>query len=161
MYVPTKADSLGHLLTALDEGADEILTAQEDELYPSSTWESVVVVTDENKLGKFSNCIAVTEYEESLTNIFPKTSALAGWRKDKKIPKGWIRYKDRVLQIICGDGSANRCHKSMKNTAFAGCGVHAPSSDDQVVARVKTKVRSLHDLLCKVESLLSTSQSLA
>ena len=62
----------------------------------------------------------------SLCNsAFPKLAALAGYRnKDKKVPRGWLIYQNKILRICSG---AAATHKTSELTQGNCVGWHATS----------------------------------
>ena len=93
--------------------------------------------------------------EPSLNATFPKVAALAGYVKDKKVPKGWITYKNGILQVCSGSPKAVNCN-APPGTAFHGEGQHEPDSSEAILFQQKIKLESLHQLFCAVEGLLRT-----
>jgi len=90
-----------------------------------------------------------------LNTIFPNIAALAGFRNDEKIKRGWIRYGDGVLMVCQGTGSViRRSKKAEMGTAFMGEGSYAPSGRDKILFQFKVKVKTLFELFCHVEGLL-------
>lgn len=159
IYLPDKAETLNHYLECLDAGASVRSSCTYD-------WHSVVVLPPKSKkLTKYNthlepgfiDCKVVgnTCNEKDLAMIFPKTAALGGFRKDKRVKKGWIRYKDETLMIVEGSGGTSGCPRAPKGTAYDGNGFHA-SGFDKVLFQVHTNIQSLHDLFCEVEGLLNT-----
>lgn len=130
-------------------------------------WQSVVVLPEgSKKIRKYNR-----ELEEGfcdlkivpndtdanvpdLSSIFPKVAALAGYRKDKAVKKGWIRYKNKMLIIAIGSGGMSTQGIAPKGTAYDGLGFHVPSSE--ILFSSHMTIKSLHELFCVVERFLQT-----
>ena len=54
-----------------------------------------------------------------LNKIFPKLAALAGFVKDKKVPEGWLTFKDGTLRICTGKSESPKS-KSKSRTRRTG-----------------------------------------
>lgn len=93
--------------------------------------------------------------ERGFNRFFPNVAALAGFRKDSKIKRGWITYKDEYLRICSGSARTVKCLHG-KGLAFYGAGQHHPDSPADVVMEFTIRLESLHDLFCTVEGLLGT-----
>jgi len=90
----------------------------------------------------------------SLNKIFPKVAALAGYKLDFTVMKGWFTYKDKTLRI-CSGGSTVVKSNCPKFTAFVGLDQHEPDpASSVVIAEVQVEIKSLHHLFCVVEGLL-------
>jgi len=89
----------------------------------------------------------------SLNKTFPKLAALAGFAKDKKVPKGWLTFKDGTLRICTGKALSPKL-KAPPGTAFHGLDQHEPADKAGVLFSVDTDPGSLHDLFCVAEGLL-------
>ncbi|KAG7374824.1 hypothetical protein IV203_013919 [Nitzschia inconspicua] len=158
VLLPDKPVSLSHLLKCMDVGAG-IKSAG---MY---NWHSVVILPSDKlvrKYGKdlepgFCDCRVVLHHplSEDFESIFPKFSALAGFAKDKRVPRGWITYGNDVLQVVQGYGSYVGSH-ALKGCAFDGDGAHKPAGDDKILLRIDKKMESLHELFCRVEGFLAT-----
>lgn len=89
----------------------------------------------------------------SLNSTFPKLAALAGFVKDKKVPKGWLTFQDGTLRICTGKSKSPKS-KAPDSTAFFGIGQHEPATEDGVLLTMCARADSLHDLFCVAEGLL-------
>ena len=90
----------------------------------------------------------------SLNKTFPRLAALAGFVKDKDVPRGWLTFKDGTLRI-CTKGQALTAKTNAPSwTAFDGEGQHEPADQAGVLFSVDTEPGSLHDLFCVAEGLL-------
>mmetsp|Transcript_25886 Transcript_25886/g.64677 ORF Transcript_25886/g.64677 Transcript_25886/m.64677 type:complete len:150 (-) Transcript_25886:339-788(-) len=93
--------------------------------------------------------------EVNLDAAFPKIAALAGFCEDKKVSKGWIRYKDGLLRVCSGNARPPQkaLIRGMKGTAFEGDDEFEPAEDAKVLT-LEVKIESLHQLFCAAEGLL-------
>jgi len=91
----------------------------------------------------------------SLNKTFPKLAALAGFVKDKKVPRGWLTFKDRTLRICTGKSLTPKSN-APPGTAFHGMDQHEPADQAGVLFSVDTEPGSLHDLFCVAEGLLGS-----
>ena len=77
---------------------------------PNYNWFSVVIFPNgyNKSVGKYGEglepgfcdmAIASPNPQPSLNAVFPKVAALAGYKKDKKVSKGWITYKNSILRM--------------------------------------------------------------
>ncbi|KAG7358311.1 hypothetical protein IV203_014899 [Nitzschia inconspicua] len=158
VLLPDKPVSLSHFLKCLDTG----VSIQSSGSY---NWHSIVILPSEKLVGKygketepgFCDCKVVLDDPslEKLEDIFPKISALAGFGKDKRVPRGWITYENDVLRVVEGQGSPADPNVP-DNCAFEGDGVHKPAGDDKILFRIDKKMESLHELFCRVEGFLET-----
>lgn len=145
-------------------------STQDGGTYPNYTWYSVVAFpSDYNKsFGKygenlrpgFCDMVIATPNTQSssgvLNAVFPKVAALAGCKKDKLVPKGWITYKNSLLRICSGSSKTVKC-KAPPGTAFHGEDQHEPDDSTQgILFQAKIEIQSLHHLLCFVEGFLRT-----
>ena len=91
----------------------------------------------------------------SLNVTFPKLAALAGFVKDRQVPKGWLTLKDGTLRICTGKSKSLKSN-APNGTAFLGIGQHEPAEEDggKVLFTTCARVDSLHDLFCVAEGLL-------
>ena len=89
----------------------------------------------------------------ALNTAFPKLGALAGFAKDKKVPKGWLTLKDGALRI-CRGKSKSPASNAPKGTAFLGSEQHEPEDETCVLFTMDANAASLHDLFCVAEGLL-------
>ena len=90
----------------------------------------------------------------SLNKAFPKIAALAGFAKDKKVPRGWLTHKDGILRICHGKSQPAPKSGAPKGTAFSGSRQHEPEDKASVLFTVDARAKSLHDLFCVAEGLL-------
>lgn len=163
IYLPDRPSSLNHYLRCLEVGAGIRHGG-------CCNWQSVVIVTSKSKktnkyfqdLEKgFCDAKLVphhwngSENMPDLATVFPKVAALAGYRNDKKVKKGWIRYKDNTLIIARGDGGMSSAHNAPKGTAYDGQGFHIPGPSD-ILLKCSMQIHSLHELFCVVEGLLQS-----
>ena len=114
IYLPMKAgNDLTDYFHSLDYATQFQVASGEE--FPYYNWHSVVVLPTEapqNKIDKYGKdqrrgfCDSVrppSAYAgSSLNHVFPKVAALAGYKKDKKVPKGWVCYKNETLHICSG-----------------------------------------------------------
>ena len=89
----------------------------------------------------------------SLNETFPKLAALAGFVKDKKVPKGWLTFKEGTLRICTGKSKSPKSG-APNGMAFVGAGQHEPENNDGVLFMMEVPAASLHDLFCVAEGLL-------
>lgn len=157
LVLAEKPESLQHSLAMHNQGASMRWGGE-------TNWHSVVVLPagtpNFNKYDVedgFCDVITVAPPSEpDLNKLFPKVAALAGFRKDKNVPKGWIRYHSNVLQVISGTGSESAAPRAPKFTALPAEGVYAPGPSDKIIFQLEQKFDSVHALLCKVEGFLMT-----
>ena len=142
-------------------------TISPEQNYPCYNWYSLVVIpnasnssTIQNKYGTnlqpgFCDLkIVPTEKNyTSLNEFFPKVASLAGFRKDKTVPRGWMTYQDGTLSILSGKNSEEKSN-APPGTAFDGENKYGPKSESDIVRQMTVEVESLHDLLCIAEGLL-------
>ena len=83
-----------------------------------------------------------------INSVFPKLAALAGYRKDKQVPRGWLTYKNKTLRLCSG---AATVHKSdaPKGTAFDGMCQHDPADESAILVQMDVEIDSLHHLFCQ------------
>mmetsp|Transcript_36915 Transcript_36915/g.79698 ORF Transcript_36915/g.79698 Transcript_36915/m.79698 type:complete len:456 (-) Transcript_36915:995-2362(-) len=185
MYLPTKPDNLANWLECFNRAASTKPAGVEQEGYTHYTWQSIVPIPRSNLTQQLINkyksnekhgfCDApIVEDHASypgplavdLQTIFPKIAALAGLRKDKRVPKGWISFNRRKdtgtgdLQynlVICkGNARESRKSKAPKGLAFEGENQHESVEEPLFQISNGIEVRGLHDLFCVVEGLLRT-----
>lgn len=168
IYLPAKPQSkeLSDYLHMFNYAA-QFKYAQSYEEFPDYTWYSMVVFPhDYNKsFGKYGQNLEpgfcdmkiapVNPGAPPLNTVFPKVAALAGYKKDKKVPKGWITYKNGFLRVCSGAPKTVKCN-APDGTAFHGEDQHEPASPEAVLFQAKVKIQSLHHLFCVVEGLLRT-----
>jgi hypothetical protein len=82
----------------------------------------------------------------SLNSVFPKVAALAGYKKDKKVPKGWVCYKNKTLHICSGNAQKHTTN-APKSTAYDGQDQFKPESD-AVLFTADIEFTSMHHLRC-------------
>ena len=90
-----------------------------------------------------------------LNNAFPKLAALAGYKKDSKISRGWLTYKDNILRICPGRAMVRKC-RAPPGTAFHGLDQHDPAGPEDLLFENEGRINSLHELFCAAEELLHT-----
>lgn len=92
--------------------------------------------------------------------MFPKIAALAGLRKDKHVPKGWISFTKRgkscSLAICKGNAREAKRSKPPKGLAFEGEDQHGPVEKPLFEISRGVDIRGLQDLFCVAEGLLRT-----
>ena len=134
---------------------------------PEYSWYSMVVLpagsADEKARKKWGRTTEVGFCEvevvreraslAALNAAFPKLAALAGFAKDKKVPKGWLTLKDGALRI-CRGKSKSPASNAPKGTAFLGSEQHEPEDETCVLFTMDADAASLHDLFCVAEGLL-------
>jgi hypothetical protein len=169
IFLPAKPEmDLSNYLHTIDYAAQFEYSKSPDD-YPNNNWYSMIAFPHEyNKsYGKYGDHLqrgfcdmkqATENSQTELNNVFPKVAALAGYRKDKKVPKGWILYKDGTLLICSGNAAKAPDYKSKAppGTAFHGEDQHDPQSPSDVLVQKKVKIQSLHQLFCVAEGLLRT-----
>ena len=93
-----------------------------------------------------------------LNAYFPKIAALAGYRKDRRVPKGWVTFTKRgntCNLVICSGDSVTQKWEHPKGTAYDGMGQHKPV-EEPLIQVSGVEVSGLNDLFCVVEGLLMT-----
>ena len=134
---------------------------------PFYSWYSMIVLPAESATAKQKKKYAAQEKGfvdmrlvpadsslHSLNKTFPRLAALAGFVKDKDVPRGWLTFKDGTLRI-CTKGQALTAKTNAPSwTAFDGEGQHEPADQAGVLFSVDTEPGSLHDLFCVAEGLL-------
>ena len=147
----------------------------ETEGYPYNSWQSVVPLPRSKLTPQLSNkhktheqrgfcdapIVDAVSPTVNLDKTFPKIAALAGLRKDKKVPKGWITFTKRgdkcSLAICKGNAAETRKSNAPQGTAFHGKDQHTPVEDPLFqISGGSLDIQSLHDLFCVVEGLLMT-----
>ena len=169
LYLPVKADDLGNCLTYFDDGA---------RVPPAGMygWHSVVILPRSKLTNalekKYCNdssepgfCDVVmgadmfrTVGSNDLNAYFPKIAALAGYRKDRRVPKGWVTFTKRgntCNLVICSGDSVTQKWEHPKGTAYDGMGQHKPV-EEPLIQVSGVEVSGLNDLFCVVEGLLMT-----
>lgn len=89
-------------------------------------------------------------------SVFPKLAALAGYRKDKRVPRGWLTYQNNTL-LLCSGTSLTFKSKAPRGTAFDGRYQHEPVDESAILREMDAEITSLHHLFCVAEALLQTS----
>jgi len=180
MYLPAKPDSVANWLECFNRSACIRPAGLETDGYAHYTWQSVVPIprskltphlTSKYKSNEkpgfcdtpivedHSYCVA-DPASSDLDKLFPKIAALAGLRKDKYVPKGWISFTrdgDQYILTICkGNAREPTNSKAPKGLAFEGENQH--SSVEEPLFRITggLEINGLHDLFCVVEGLLRT-----
>lgn len=90
-----------------------------------------------------------------INSFFPKLAALAGYQKDKNVPRGWLTYKNKILRI-CSGAAASHTSNAPKGTAFDGKDHFEPADESAILFKMDVEIESLHDLFCLAEGLLMT-----
>ena len=93
--------------------------------------------------------------EMTMNSVFPKVAALAGKKKDKKVPRGWITYQNKSLLVCTGKVLPPKRSSPLKGTAWDGLNQFKPEPD-AILFSVNIGIRSIHQLLCAVEGLLTS-----
>ena len=157
IYLPVKPANLTDWISYFDQGTEE---------RPGTdyNWNSIVLLpmskstaAIEKKYGRPRLHDALVP--DTLTGAFPKIAALAGLKKDAKVPKGWITFVkkgDKVTVTICSGNSLTHKSNAPKGTAFDGDKQHDPEGDPLIVASDNVEIKGLQDLFCVVEGLLRT-----
>ena len=180
VYLPAKPDNLATWLECFNRGANIKPAGVEQEGYTHYTWQSVVTLPRSNftqQLRKkykchekrgFIDCPVIEDHSSypaplpvNLENMFPKIAALAGLRKDTRVPKGWISFSrdDMMCRIsICKGNARSETRKSNrpKGLAFEGENQHEPVEKPLFLISGGVEIIGLHDLFCVVEGLLRT-----
>lgn len=137
------------------------------ESYPNNTWYSMVALPHDPSVTTYEKFLrgrevgfcdarrAPTNPHTALNAIFPKVAALAGYKKDHGIPRGWISYKNKVLRICTGQAMPYTSH-APKFTACVGSNQYQPSDPELVLREVQVEFESLHHLFCVAEGLLQS-----
>jgi hypothetical protein len=164
IYLPAAPKKeLSNYLHLLDYGS-QFTYSMFNGSFPCHTWFSMVVFPDgyNKSFGKYGQdvqpgfCdmkVASANPQPDLNTVFPKVAALAGYKKDKKVPKGWITLKDGILRICSGSSKPIQCN-APPGTAFHGKDQHKPDSPEGILFQGKVEIQSLHHLFCFVEGVL-------
>ena len=180
MYLPVKPDSLSNWLECFNQAASIKPAGLVADGYAHYTWQSVVPLPRTKLTEQLINKYKSNEKRgfrdapivednlylipgaaaNELDALFPKTAALAGLRKDKLVPKGWISFTksgNECSLTIC-KGNAKEPHKSKapKGLAFEGEKQHVPVDKPLFHLSGDLSIRGLNDLFCIVEGLLKT-----
>jgi len=187
VYLPARPKSLANWLECLNQGASVKPAGVEREGYAHYTWHSVVCLprsgltpqlTKKYKAHEkpgFTDAPVVDDHAAypspvpvDLDRLFPKVAALAGLRKDARVPKGWLRFSREEeegggggsswrLDICRGNArSGTRAGGRPRGLAFEGADQHTPVEPPLFRISGGTDIRGLHDLFCVVEGLLRT-----
>ena len=176
MYLPVKPANLTTWMTCFDRGATCIPTGLEPggDGYPHYNWHSIVLLPtsrlthklafeyEKNAEEGFCDVVRINDASsDPLTSAFPKITALAGLKKDNKVPKGWITFSkkgDKMDIAICsGDTIVPKGKVVVKGTAVVGSDQHFPVNEPLIqVSSNRAEIKGLHDLFCVVEGLLRT-----
>lgn len=177
LYLPARPDNLANWLECFNRGASIKPAGVEQEGYTHYTWQSVVTLPRSNftqQLRKKYTCHEKRGFIDApiiedhstypsplqvhLDNVFPKIAALAGLRKDRRVPKGWISFsRGEVCRLsICRGNATSGTRESNrpKGLAFEGENQHVPV--ERPLFQVEIDVVGLHDLFCVIEGLLRT-----
>ena len=132
---------------------------------PEYSWYSMVVCPDIQKTAKYQSQhqtgfmeVSVATYPPNLpffNAVFPKLAALAGYKKDKKVPRGWLTYQNKTLRI-CSGATAPHKSNAPKGTAWDGNSQHDPVDESAVLFQMDTAIDSLQHLFSVAEGLLET-----
>lgn len=169
IFLPCKAgEDLSDYLHCFDY-ASQFKFKTADKGYPLYSWFSVVVCPEDHPPAlskRYSSNqekgfveLRVAPYPHTTPTInsaFPKLAALAGYRKDKKVPRGWLTYQNKVLRLCTGASVTQKTHGSARGTAFHGDHGHEPADVSGILFRMDIDVESLHHLFCVAEGLLQT-----
>ncbi|KAI2512015.1 hypothetical protein MHU86_2303 [Fragilaria crotonensis] len=136
--------------------------------YPMYSWFSMVVLPEGHKptvSKRYSRELEdgfiemrVASFPQTIRLInsaFPKLAALAGYRKDKQVPRGWLTYKNKILRL-CSGGATVHKSDAPKGTAFDGMCQHYPADESAILVQMDVEIDSLHHLFCVAEGLLQT-----
>ncbi|KAK3278639.1 hypothetical protein CYMTET_13436 [Cymbomonas tetramitiformis] len=173
MYLPVKPADLTNWLAYFDQGSKVVPKGLEEggDGYPHYTWHSVVIIPREKMTSQlekkygtqeagFTDCVLASDVRpDLLTGAFPKIAALAGLRKDKKVPRGWISFHKRGNSFglsVCTGNSAVPKSNAPKGTAFDGDKQHDTVNKPLFKVSKGVEIRGLQDLFCIVEGLLRT-----
>lgn len=178
LYLPAKPGTLCNWLECFNRAASIKPAGVERDGYTHYTWHSVVALPRANLTELLRNkyksnekpgfCDApIVEDHNSypgpstvdLSKTFPKIAALAGLRKDRRVPKGWISFNRRGREcnlVICkGNAQEQGGPKAPKGLAFEGENQHQ-SVEEPLFQISSLEIRGLHELFCVVEGLLRT-----
>jgi len=172
LYLPVKPENLNDYLSYFDQGAACPRKGMEEggDGYPHYDWHSVVIIPKskstsalESKYARgseagFCDCVNANDGNPNIdmNSVFPKLSALAGWKKDAKVPKGWMTFvkKDLKCSITVYKGnSQNHKNNAPPGTAYDGDKQHDPV-DDAYLGIDGLEIKGLYDLFCVAEGLL-------
>lgn len=179
VYVPAKPDDLAGWLECLNRGAAMRPAGLLEEGYAHYTWQSVVALPRSkltpalagkykcNEKPGFCDAPVVEDKSPGLSSLglegaFPKVAALAGLRKDRRVPKGWVSFRvrgdDGSQRLTVCRGNAKETSRSSrpKGLAFEGEGQHESVEEPLFRISGDIGIRGLHDLFCVVEGLLET-----
>lgn len=185
LYLPAKPDDLSNWLELFNRGASIKPAGVEEEGWNHYSWQSIVVLPRSKMTQQLQNkyrcnekrgftdapiiedisyyyCGTTTQVGD-LDKMFPKIAALAGLKKDKYVPKGWISFTkcggQCSLSICRGNAKEPKKSKSPKGLAFEGENQHTPVEPPMFqISGGLDDIRGLHDLFCVVEGLLKTLQ---
>ena len=176
LYLPVKADNLGNYMKYFNDGARAKPAGSEtEEGYNYYNWHSVVILPfskltqaldrkyRENTQPGFCDAMECADMfrtvgRNDLNAYFPKIAALAGYRKDRNVPKGWVTFTKRgntCSLVICSGMSVTHKSNAPKGTAYDGMDQHTPV-DEPLIQVSGVDIRGLNDLFCVVEGLLMT-----
>ncbi len=175
MYLPVKADNLANYLMCFNEGAKAKPAGVETDGWPHYNWHSVVILPE----SKLTNAMdrkycdrtqrgfcdaficrdmATPGRSNNLNAYFPKIAALAGYRKDRRVPKGWItltKRRNNFNLVICSGNCETIKSNAPKGTAYDGMDQHTPV-EEPLIQVSSVDIAGLNDLFCVVEGLLMT-----
>jgi len=175
MHLPVKPGNLDTWLQCFEAGSKikPKTSRLHDHDYLCYSWQSVVLLPRSQVTEKLRNkhrteesgfvdAIEVSDvYNDIVTKAFPKIAALAGLKKDKVVPKGWISFtrRDKICKlVICTGSSLSNKSTASDGTAFEGVGQYEPVDQPlfQISGGIVNQITGLHDLFCTVEGLLRT-----
>lgn len=168
LYLPVKADDLANYINYFNDGARVPAAG----MYG---WHSVVMLPRSKLTNALEKkycadvepgfCDALigadmfrTVGSNDLNAYFPKIAALAGYRRDSRVPKGWVTFTKRgntCNLVICSGDSVNHKSNAPKGTAYDGMDQHKPV-EEPLIQVSGVNVGGLNDLFCVVEGLLMT-----
>jgi hypothetical protein len=170
MHLPVKPSNLDTWLQCFEAGSKIKPKVSGCLCY---SWQSVVLLPRSQVTEKLQNkyqtqefgfidAIEVSDvYNDIVTKAFPKIAALAGLKKDKVVPKGWISFtrRDKICKlVICTGSSFSNKSNAPSGTAFEAVGQYEPVDQPlfQISDGIVNQITGLHDLFCAVEGLLRT-----
>jgi hypothetical protein len=136
IHLPVKAGKdLADYLHCLDHAVRFKYPKDAEHGCPLYNWHGVVIIPDEKRwdaklLTKFRQTGNISQTKiappsrgapdaTTLNDKFPKLAALAGYRKDKNIKKGWICYENHTVCICTGSARTVKPQSHMNGSALA------------------------------------------
>lgn len=177
MYMPAKPSDLTSYVKCFNDGAGKKPKGLEPggAGYRHYNWHSVVIVprskltdalrrkyVENNPEPGFVDVVVPADAFRTagtghdLDTYYPKMAALAGYRKDRRVPKGWVTFTkrgDKCNLVICKGNTQVHYSNAPKGTAYDGNRQHAPV-EDPIIEVSDVDVRGLNDLFGVVEGLL-------